>query len=228
MIVSHEHRFVFVKTHKTAGTSIEVLLAEHAGPDAIVTPLTPAVPGHEPRNFDGRFNPLPQIVRTRQLRPALWDLRRHVAFENHLDLTRIRERVGRRRLDGYFTFCFERDPWEKVASYWGWKGQHRHPDFRTFVLEGQLPSDFDAYSVDGEVAVDFVGRYEHLEEDLTSVLRRVGIDAPATLGHEKPGPQPAATLVDELFTPELDERVATVFAREISALGYEDRSRRSQ
>lgn len=52
MIVSHEHRFVFVKTMKTAGTAIEVLLARHAGPDAIVGVLNPPVPGHEPRNLE--------------------------------------------------------------------------------------------------------------------------------------------------------------------------------
>ena len=39
MIVSHEHRFIFVKTHKTGGTSVEIALAEHCGPDDIITPI---------------------------------------------------------------------------------------------------------------------------------------------------------------------------------------------
>ena len=37
VIVSHEHEFVFLKTRKTAGTSIEVALARMIEPGAIVT-----------------------------------------------------------------------------------------------------------------------------------------------------------------------------------------------
>jgi hypothetical protein len=40
MIVSHRHKFIFLKTKKTAGTSIELALSELAGPEDIVTPLT--------------------------------------------------------------------------------------------------------------------------------------------------------------------------------------------
>ena len=32
MIASHAHRFVFVKTRKTAGTSLEIALSRHCGP----------------------------------------------------------------------------------------------------------------------------------------------------------------------------------------------------
>src|SRR4051794_2759880 len=55
MIVSHEHRFIFIKTHKTAGTSVEVALSRVAGEDAIVPPTTPAEPGHRPRNHEARL-----------------------------------------------------------------------------------------------------------------------------------------------------------------------------
>ena len=42
MIASHAHRFVFVKTRKTAGTSLEIALSRHCGPDDIVTRISPA------------------------------------------------------------------------------------------------------------------------------------------------------------------------------------------
>ena len=38
MIVSHDRRFIFVKTSKTAGTSVEMQLSVFCGPDDIVTP----------------------------------------------------------------------------------------------------------------------------------------------------------------------------------------------
>jgi hypothetical protein len=40
MILSHEHKFIFLRTKKTAGTSIELALSELCGPDDIITPLT--------------------------------------------------------------------------------------------------------------------------------------------------------------------------------------------
>ena len=40
MIVSHTHKFIFLKTKKTAGTSIELALSELCGPDDVITPLT--------------------------------------------------------------------------------------------------------------------------------------------------------------------------------------------
>ena len=58
-------------------------------------------------------------------------------------------------------------------------------------------------------------------------LAQVGIDTPVSLPREKTGLRPTTATVEELFTPDLDEKVATVFRREIAAFRYEDRSRRS-
>src|SRR4026208_1557900 len=40
MIVSHTDKFIFLKTKKTAGTSIELALSELCGSDDVITPLT--------------------------------------------------------------------------------------------------------------------------------------------------------------------------------------------
>ncbi len=38
MIISHEHKFIFLKTKKTAGTAIEAALSELCGPTCVITP----------------------------------------------------------------------------------------------------------------------------------------------------------------------------------------------
>ena len=41
MILSHKHKFIFIKTRKTAGTSIEIALSRFCGKDDIITPISP-------------------------------------------------------------------------------------------------------------------------------------------------------------------------------------------
>ena len=38
MIISHEHKFIFLKTKKTAGTAIEAALSEVCGASDVITP----------------------------------------------------------------------------------------------------------------------------------------------------------------------------------------------
>lgn len=39
MIISHTHQFIFLKVYKTAGTSIEIALSKHCGPDGVIAPI---------------------------------------------------------------------------------------------------------------------------------------------------------------------------------------------
>ncbi len=230
LIVSHEHRFIFVKTQKTAGTSVEVALSALAGDDAIVTPVQPPEPGHQPRNWDGVFNPVPELVE-RYLRkePSLvrWKaqstlshLHRRQAFVNHLPASVIRARLGRRTWDRYFTFCFERDPWDKAVSMYSYLARdgRQRPPFEEWAASRRLPTDWNLYTIGGKVAVDFVGRYERLNDDLARALTEVGITDPPELSRAKGQYRPAGTQAP--ITPAVDRRIRAVFANEIREFGY--------
>ena len=228
MIISHEHRFIFIKTRKTAGTSVEVFLGGHVEPGAIVTPVKPPVDGHVARNYQPFFNPVPEMLRTRKLVGPMKAALARNAFYNHIDAPRIRERVGARVWDSYFKFCFERDPWDKVVSQYYFRRSRTDVEtpatFRDFILQGPLVSDWGIYSLGGEPAMDFIGRFERLDADLQTALTEIGIDAPVRLSREKSSSRSDPDRPEATFTPELDARIATVFAREIRHFGYEDRS----
>ena len=40
MIISHKHQFIFIKTKKTAGTSIEIALSQFCGEKDIITTIS--------------------------------------------------------------------------------------------------------------------------------------------------------------------------------------------
>src|SRR2546423_13120506 len=103
MIISHKHRFIFIKTGKTAGTSIEVFLSQHCGPDDIVAPIYPHVETHVPRNFAGYFNPLPEIysLRGKGFKNSLKDVISRRRFYNHISAVRVRSRVSRAVWNNY-------------------------------------------------------------------------------------------------------------------------------
>jgi hypothetical protein len=225
VIISHEHRFVFVKTRKTAGTSVEVFLERIAGEDAIVTPITPPVEGHRPRNYERPGNPFRALLWEAHVRrPGGSGSADRACYKNHLDARGIKKRIGARTWDSYFTFCFERNPWDKVVSDYYWRRGNGVLDasFRDFVLTRTLPSDFHLYSLDGRgVAVDFVGRYERLEDDLSVVLERLGIPTDGvSLTREKGNFRPDAEREPTRFDDDMSARIAKVFAREIAAFGY--------
>jgi hypothetical protein len=52
MIISHDHKFIFIKSKKTAGTSIELALRPLCGREDIIAPVReedePMSAGHEP------------------------------------------------------------------------------------------------------------------------------------------------------------------------------------
>jgi hypothetical protein len=204
LIVSHEHKFIFLKTMKTAGTSIEVFLSKIAGADAIVTPLGPKEPGHEPRNFEGS------------------------TYWNHMPAEAVRASLGEEIWNGYLKFCFERNPWDKVISRYWWAihwGQVRKmpdlPSLEEFVFGryGRLDTDWPIYAIDDEIAVDVVGRYESLEGDLRAILGRTGLTIQVELPRTKSGFRAPGD--PERFSARGAERVAELFHREIAAFGYE-------
>jgi hypothetical protein len=228
MIISHRHRFIFLKTRKTAGTSVEIALSRLCGPEDLITPLLPADEAMR-RELGGRG---PQHCREpfRHYRAADWWrlLRRRrpkLRFHHHIGAAEARDRIGPGVWDGYFRFCFERNPWDKVISYYYHRQRKRQApaiDFSEFVLSGQGDevSDFDRYCIDGRVNMHFIGRYEHLEQDLEEVRRRLGLADPLELPRAKSGFRQDRRPYQELYGEAERARVAQAFAREIDHFGY--------
>jgi hypothetical protein len=221
VIVSHQHRCIFLKTRKTAGTSIEVFLGHVVGADAIVTPVNPPVAGHQPRNFEP-----PKSRRVRRQLAGMErgerDLKRGLWYFNHMSASLMRERLGSDLFDGYFKFCFERDPWDKTLSWYFYRTRDLavRPPFAEWLQRRDLPLDWDRYCIGGTPAMDFVGRFENLAADLQQVCTRLGIDRTIDLSSEKGGVRPDAAAPGAMYDATTSEFVGEAFRREIETYGY--------
>jgi hypothetical protein len=231
MILSHRHRFIFLKTSKTAGTSIELALESICGEDDICAPLRkhPEKGAREgegtyrARNHRGLFVPrINPDAPVTQLAGDLADLVNWRRFYNHMTAFEVRERAGRRIFDGYFKFCFERNPWDKTVSSYFWEKDRLNvpADFDAYVEARKLRSGYGMYTIGGKVTVDFIGRYETLEEDYRRAMAEIGVADPPSLPRAKASFRPTDASYRAHYTPASRETVARRFAREIDLLGY--------
>jgi hypothetical protein len=206
LICSHRHRFVFVKTRKTAGTSLEIALSRHCGPDDIVTRISPA--DEELRAAAGGVPP-----QNDDTSPSSYA---------HMGARRVVKVIGRETWDDYFTFAVERNPFDVVASSWRYSA--RKPSFtKSFAEFVRTPRRLDRlalnerlYRMDGQVVVDRVYRYEELPAAVEDLSQRLGLDL--DLPHAKQGSGPHYR---ELYGPGDAEIVAERFRRTIREFGYE-------
>ena len=181
MIISHKYRFIFIKTFKTAGTSLEVLLSQYCDSDDIVTPFMGTEYSHRPRNSCSFFNPFPELLAPPRSRfqKTVHDLLRLRRFYNHMPAHLVKHRISRQVWDSYFKFCIERNPWDKALShYWFKKDSEKLKSFDDYIQKGYKCFNYPLYTSPGKVSdilVDKVVKYENLTEDLGEVFQHLNI-----------------------------------------------------
>ncbi|MGH6987535.1 MAG: hypothetical protein ACRED9_11945 [Caulobacteraceae bacterium] len=153
VIISHERHFIFIKTYKTAGASIEAYLSAHCGPGDVLTPAEPPVAGHVARNQG--------------------------EFYNHIPAHKVRAAVGEEIGREYTTLCVERNPRDKFISYYfklrnpPRRGRHTTLIMDDYLEAGPFPLNAPLYTdAAGEkIIVDRVMQYKNLAAEMRSVFR---------------------------------------------------------
>ncbi len=231
MIASFRHNFIFIKTRKTAGTSIEMALSQSCGPDDVVAPImltdelargirlqnaSPALDGDlreaAARHDNARYNRL------------LLQLKNNAGFSSHMPAVAIRERLPETFWRSAFKFTIERHPYEKAVSCAYFLLRHRPADKFADVLDmtihRRLFDDFGLYTIDGQVVVDRIIRYEHLPADLSEVFSAIGIQLPPLPNSKREfrrDHRPAAEILSATQKARIFEMAKSTFA----LMGYE-------
>ena len=246
MVLSHRFKFIFIKTGKTAGTSIEVFFSGVCGPEDILTPFSTPEPGHLPRNYRGLFNPIRELSvrlfgleqrRVGRIRPTMEDFLSRRKFFHHIPAWQVQARTSPRIWDRYFRFCVERNPWDKVVSGWHWYNYKyglsvSMEDYLALCAKriaardagvGAFPVNYLNYThpITGEMLVDRVLRYENLDLEFNEVLAQLGIPAEGALSvRAKSGLRASGRRYNEEFSARQRRVVAELFEDEIRVHGY--------
>ncbi len=205
MIISNKNKFIFIHIHKCAGTSItnSLSLRTLSFTDKVSTWLH--------RNF-GLTKP------------------NHIKYEPHITARDLREQMGAKKFDSYFSFAISRNPWDWQVSlytymrsnkdHWQHELALKFKDFDDYIrwrCDGnyQLQKEF-VCSSDGELLLNFVGKMENLDEDFKYVCRTVGLPLielkQDNVTNHLPYPK--------FYNDHTRELVETTFAEDIEFFGY--------
>ena len=189
MILSHEHKFIYIKTYKTGSTSVEAALSAVCGPDDVITEASEqlrGVRGKLAQNYriEHSGKPARPLLKRLLLRPEK-HYHPSVGYYEHMPAWRIRTYCGEEVWKRYFKFTFERNPWDRQVSWYHYKTKSRakRPSFDAFNRDRKraFVENWDLYTIDGGIAADFVGRYEDLDAGFARVAAEIGLKGQISL-----------------------------------------------
>ena len=157
-------------------------------------------------------------------------------FPRHARIIAAKEMLPKPYFDSLFKFAIVRNPWDvQVSAYHHIKRDHPHLLGKYQSFEDYLKYRFDparswdyfidglsqpqmSYLVDldGSVLVDFMGRFERLEEDVRNIFKTLGLDL--NLPHHRK--EKSRKDYRKYYNLETIELVQTHYQRDIEFLSY--------
>ena len=166
-MLSYSHKFIFIHIYRVAGTSTIKSLEEYSKKPAM-------------RRLLNKFRVGVHVPYSR------WK-----TFPSHIKARELRSQIPGQVYDNFYKFAFVRNPWDWQVSIYHYMlrdtAHFQHAliksmkDFDEYIdwrvnNEKKLQKDF-VTDWNGELIVDFVGRYENLLEDFEHVCHTLNVTA---------------------------------------------------
>jgi len=221
MIVSHKYRFIFLRTEKTASSSLITALQSALDENDLQANMR--------RPSWAKFSPIHHGALKHQF-PQWFGL------HTHATASQVRDVLGRKIFDSYYKFAVERNPWDRQVSLYAhreWKkgksADHFDRDMRSLIYrntEYVRLHNWSMYAIGREIVADRVIRYERLAEEIDELVTTLGIpgsfDMPRERKYTTDRPH-----YSTYYSDTTRDLVAKWYANEIEALGYKCESEAS-
>lgn len=228
MIISHKHKFIFLKSTKTAGTSIEIALSRHCGPDDILTPLWPDEEALrlEMGGVGAQNHQLPLNKHRFSHRMRIRFQGREQMFYGHAKASEIQPYVSPQQWNSYYKFVVARNPWGRVISQYHFDFRKKvEPVLSDYINRKKLGRinrrGWGLYTINGKPVVDKICRFENLSNDLEEVRLAIGLPEPIELPRAKGEYSVGKPHYREILNSQQKDLIAKEFCDEIAALNYE-------
>ena len=168
MIINHRYKYIFVKTTKTAGTSMEIALSRSCGSNDVVTPFGAPDDNVYRESLDGYQNPRNYEE---------YDL------EEHSKASIIKESIPQEWWDKYTKIAILRDPVDYTISRYYWDNRSKLPRGIAPSIDEWVRNDskkiwhnWRIHTIDNKPAMDFYMIYDRLAEDALILSDMLGLD----------------------------------------------------
>ena len=160
VLISHTHKFIYIKNKKVAGTSIESYFEKYC-----LDPSKSYKQIHKTNYINTEYG----IIGNRQ------DGRKG-KFYNHISAKEIHKIIGDNMFNTYFKFCVVRNPYDKMVSlYHMLRNGNKLKTFDEFCKKNNC-KNYNRYFINNKSCINFYIRYENLNEDLKKVCEKLGIE----------------------------------------------------
>ena len=153
----------------------------------------------------------------------------------HSSATQVKE-FAAEYWDKYFKFAFVRNPWDHAVSDFHWRIRNKknsNINFKEFLylladperldkekIRPPIITNWSIYTINNSIALDFIGRYENLEDDLKKVEKIIGVGLNISSNWSKAKIRSKKKCLAEYYDDEGIELVRKIYKNEIEAFDY--------
>ena len=169
MIISHKYKFIFIKSFKTAGTSLEIALSKFCDKEDVITPLISEDESIRKKlNYRGPQN--------------------YQDMTEHMSAQEIKQKIDPEIFHNYLKFVTVRDPFDQIISAYYWHNESKKKERKLFFFKKREKSfaeffkikakniykdEYNRYTDNNVVIVDKFLKYENLKEDIANLSKRL-------------------------------------------------------
>jgi hypothetical protein len=171
--INHDLKAIFIHVHKTGGTYISYMLHKYYG-------------------FKNYYLRRPDhdkfcLNKSKSTKYINYENRVHGVLVYYKTSPYLNKKMGMtpEKWDTYYKFCFIRNPYDKIISAWNHVNRYKIP-FANYLNIAKICNDVEYMHVflpqtrsiineKGKIDINYIGKFENLEEDFQTILKNIGV-----------------------------------------------------